>query len=96
MLRPLVAAALAAAAVSAAPAVAAPTCQDAGTKLTGTRVCLTLPDGDTVACVSVSVDPSRNTVDDAIGGYLCVVDLGGGYGTHHCLVWGRVVITCSR
>lgn len=91
----LTAATLAAAAVSST-AVAAPVCQDAGTKLTGTHVCLTLPEGDTVVCSSASVDPSRQTMDDATSFYFCLVDLGGGYGTHHCLATGRRVITCSR
>ena len=96
MRRLLAATLLAAVTVSFAPAHAEPVCQTVDTKFNAAQVCVTPPSGETVACGSVSVDPSKQTLDDVVTGYVCVSDLGDGPRPYYCVWAGRRPVLCPR
>ena len=60
------------------------------------HVCVEALDGNEYACASAAVDPSRQTVDDVIVGFVCVADIGAGPQVFHCLRTGRTSYYCSR
>ena len=60
------------------------------------HVCVEALDGNRYACVSGAADPSRQTVDDVIVGFVCLEDIGAGPQFYHCFRIGRTSYMCSR